>query len=76
MRAVASNALTQANAGVMFRSLVDIAVGCLGKYWPAAVGINGSQGALAVQHSTMWLASAGTKIMSDTEQAAIDTAVY
>jgi hypothetical protein len=74
MRAVASNALTQANAGVMFRSLVDIAVGCLGQYWPAIAGINGSQGALAVS-TALWLASA-TKIMYDTEQAAIDTAVY
>jgi hypothetical protein len=74
MRAVASNALTQANAGVMFRSLVDIAVGCLGKYWPAAAGINGSQAALAYS-TALWLANA-TKIMSDTKQAAIDTAVY
>jgi hypothetical protein len=74
MRAVASNALTQANASVMFRSLVDIAAGCLGKYWPAAAGINGSQGAFAVS-TALWLASA-TKIVSDTEQAAIDTAVY
>jgi hypothetical protein len=74
MRAVASNALNQANAGGMFRSLVDIAVGCLGQYWPAIVGINGSQGALVVS-TALWLASA-TKIMYDTEQAAADTAVY
>ena len=74
MRAVASNALTQADAGVMFRSLVDIAVGCLGKYWPAVVGLNAAQGAVAVS-TALWLASA-TKIISDTKQAAIDTAVY
>jgi hypothetical protein len=74
MRAVASNALTKANAGAMFRSLVDIAVGCLGKYWPAVVGINGSAGAVVVS-TALWLASA-TEVMSGTEQAAIDAAVY
>jgi hypothetical protein len=74
LRAVASNALTQANAGAMFRSLVEIAVGCLGKYWPAVTGVNGSQGAVLVS-TALWLANA-TKIIFDTEQAAIDTAVY
>jgi hypothetical protein len=74
MRAVASNALTHANAGAMFRSLVDIAVGCLGKYWPTVIGINGSDGAFALS-AALWLADA-TKIVGDTEQAAIDTAVY
>jgi hypothetical protein len=74
MRAVASNALTQANAGMMFRSLVDIAVGCLGKYWPAVTGINGPQGNLLIS-TALWLANA-TNIIFDTEQAAIDTAVY
>lgn len=74
LRAVAGSALTQANAGVMFRGVVDIAVGCLGEYWPAVVGVNGSAGALLVS-TALWLADA-TKIMSDTERAAIDTAVY
>jgi hypothetical protein len=74
MRAIASNALTQANAGAMFRSLVDIAVGCLGTYWPTVIGINGSQGAVLVS-TALWLASA-TKIIFDTGRAAIDTAIY
>lgn len=74
MRAVASSALTQANAGVMFRSLVDIATGCLGEYWPAVIGVSGSQGALLVS-TALWLADA-TKILSGTERAAIDTAIY
>jgi hypothetical protein len=74
LRAVASNALTQADAGAMFRSLVEVAVGCLGKYWPTVAGINGSQGAVLIS-TAVWLANA-TKIMADTEQAAIDTAVY
>jgi hypothetical protein len=74
MRAVVGNALTQANGGVMFRSLADIAVGCLGRYWPTVTGIKGSAGALLVS-TALWLANA-VNIVSDTEQAAIDTAAY
>lgn len=74
MRAVASNALTQANAGAMFRSLVDIAVGCLGNYWPTVIGIDLSQRALALS-TALWLADA-LKAVLDTGQAALDTAVY
>jgi hypothetical protein len=74
MRAVASNALTQANAGAMFRSLTDIAVGCLGKYWPTVIGINGSDGARDLS-TALWLTDA-LKIVFGTGQAALDTAVY
>jgi hypothetical protein len=74
LAAVASNVLTQANAGAMFRSLVNITVGCLGKYWPTVIGINGPQRALALSIA-LWLADAMT-IVFDTGQAAWDTAVY
>lgn len=61
-------------AGAIFGSLTGIAASCLGKYWPSAYGISGSDAALIVG-AVLWLAD-GIKLIVSDGHALVDGAVY
>jgi hypothetical protein len=62
------------SAGALFRSVVNLATGCLKDQWQVAYGITGFMRAFAVSVA-LWLVD-GVKLVMQGVQAAIDSAVY
>jgi hypothetical protein len=60
--------------GALFRSAVDLAVGCLGSEWKVGYGFAGDLGSFAIG-AVLWLVD-GVKLVVDGVHAAIDTAVF
>ena len=65
---------TAHSAGELFRSDIELAVGCLGEQWKQAYGISGFIGQFVVS-LLLWLED-GIKLVVNGLRAAIDTAIY
>lgn len=63
-----------AAVGAVFRSGVDISVGCLGSLWTVGYGITGFLGQFLVS-VLLWLVD-GIKLVVDGLRAAVETAIY
>ncbi|GEM_PF-1497269 len=73
--AIAHNDLSSPHAvGELFRSEVELAVGCLGDQWKVAYGVTGFIGSF-VTSVLLWLVD-GIKLVLDGLHAAIDTGIY
>jgi hypothetical protein len=73
--AIAHNDLSSPHAvGELFRSDVQLAVGCLGDEWKTAYGVTGFIGSF-VTSVVLWLAD-GIRLVLDGLRAAVDTGLY
>lgn len=73
--AMAHDDLSSAHAvGELFRSDVELAVGCLGDEWRIAYGLKGFVGSF-ITSAVLWLAD-GIKLVLNGLEAAIDTGIY
>jgi len=75
MDAIAHTDVSTAHgAGELFRNGVELAVGCLGKQWQTAYGLNGFIGSFIVR-TLLWLAD-GIRLVLDGLHGAIDNTIY
>ena len=73
--AIAHNDVSSAHdAGDLFRSDVELAVGCLQPEWKTAYGLTGEVGSFII-NALLWLED-GIKLVIDGLHAAIDSAIY
>lgn len=73
--AITHNDVSSAHAvGDLFRSDVELAVGCLGPEWKTAYGLKGAVGSFIVK-ALLWLED-GIKLVINGLHAAIDSAIY